>query len=125
MPLQWGRWREPELVFIDQLSVSRPDTSDMRDVYLFGMRHELRDADLGGTPIGEGCFIEFLALEMISDREADAHRLHQHSSVTFSEFAEPKDYVPASTMKNAAEFSLREKPRWKASGIGVAMPAGA
>lgn len=113
LAIKWKTWREPELIFVDQFSLLQPDSPDVRDAYLFGMRIELLGAELDGALMGEGYVVEFLVLEMSANRESCAHRLRQQSSVTFSDLDEPKDYLPAASIGNAAKFSTGEKPKWK------------
>ena len=114
MPVQWTRSSRPVPVFLRKFDLAAE--SEAREVYLFGARHPISDALVGGESFGdEGFFIEYFAIDANPAGGWAVHRLLQrgHSVVYSDRDEETEDYVPAAEIDDPIGLSIHEPPAWK------------
>jgi hypothetical protein len=83
---------------------------------LFGARHPISDALVGGESFGdEGFFIEYFAIDRNPAGGWNVHRLLQrgHSVVYSDGEEETEDCVPAAEIDDPVGLSIHEPPAWK------------
>jgi hypothetical protein len=106
LPVVWQVSHEPVPVYIGRWSLP-----DKRDVFLFGARYDLAEAEVGGQSLAPGHFVEFFAVTGGGDRW-ETTRLLNRLSVTFSATDEQGDYVPATALSDPVSRSVTEPPHW-------------
>ena len=114
MPVEWSSQADPVPVYIARFAVPE-GSAEAGDVYLFGARHELSEALVGGESFGEGNFVEFFVATEASGGGWRLQRLLQQESVTYSESEEEGDYVFVEEISDPAALSIHEPPAWDAT----------
>jgi hypothetical protein len=89
------------------------DVPGAGECLLFGFKHDLADALVGGKSFGHGHFIEYVIAQKEHGATWTVHRLVQQRSVTYTTSMEAKDYVDASKVKDVGAHCLGEQPRWR------------
>ncbi len=114
MPVEWMRASRPVPVFIRRFDL--PADFGASEVYLFGARHPIADAVVGGESFGdEGFLIEYFAIDQNPSGGWNVHRLRQRGhSVVYSDRDEhEQDCVPAKEIADSIGLSIHKPPAWK------------
>lgn len=114
LPIEWSSGEDPLPVFLAQFIVGGVGCEEEM-VYLFGARYSLSEALVGGESLGDGHFVEYFVVKKGSNCCWTVHRLLQRESVTFSEWDERQDYLPAMDVADPVALSSHDPPAWDAT----------
>lgn len=106
--MTWRSDQQPPPILIATLGVPGADQN-----FLFGYRHDISDALVGGKSFGIGHFIEYAVAQKALGCLWTVHRLVQQHSVTFTATMEAGDRVAASEVEDVDSHCLGELPRWR------------
>ena len=108
----WKKVRTPQPVYLSNFVVPQVDASG---VLLFGLRHELSDAIVGGRSYDSGYILEYVAAWSEPDSKWSYRRMLQQRDPVYSDRPDGSAYVSADEVADPKKWSIGQPPRWKAA----------
>lgn len=108
--LKWTTSEPATPIFLDCFRSSA--SSPSADLFLYGVRHDLRDVLVGGCRM-DGHFLEYVVVRDEGGSEWGVHRLLQQAGVPYSGDFAKRDWVSADSIPEPRSLCRRALPRWK------------
>lgn len=113
LSVKWRTDTAPAVVFVHQFAAWRSDAPVK--MFMFGAKYDLNEAELTGTALSGGYFVEYFVASQREKTEWRICRLLQHVSPIFSDRAEKRDYVSARDVSDQVALSAARPPNWDVS----------